>query len=46
MYMVKIQKHSTTGNLWVFIPQEQRRALDLKPGDKVKVVVTREDEVK
>lgn len=44
MYMVKIQKHSTTGNLWVFIPQEQRRKLNLKPGDKVKVTIERDDE--
>jgi len=41
--MVKVQKHSTNGMLWVFIPQEQRKALNLNPGDKVKVVITLEE---
>ena len=41
--MVKVQKHKADGMLWVFIPQEQRRKLNLVPGDKVNVLITREE---
>jgi len=43
--MVTIQKRKTDGMLWVFVPQEQRRTLNLEPGDKVRVVITREEAV-
>lgn len=42
--MSKVQKYGSNDMLWVFIPQAQRKKLNLMPGDKVKVTITREKE--